>query len=237
MNSVKFFIRLSLKTSYIFIIAFSLISCGKENGSGSKNTADQVSDTKTTINTKDTSSNFIIKYDLSSKRTGKMKFIRDKDKFKQEMDYESGGVKAFSQMFFLNDTVFTVIRSDGRKVGSRSAYKNFMETFTGNELFVGTNGFSKYLDSAKATGREKILGYDCEIFELSDKSTVYVYNRRYPLKIMKAIYIATATELLINPMIDQTEFKLPDDLEYHDKDKRIIKFGTKEDSIAYYNKK
>jgi hypothetical protein len=237
MNSVKFYIRFLLKTAFILIIAFSLISCGKENGSGSKNTADQVSDINSGINTKDTSVNFIIKYDLSGKRIGKMEFIRDKDKFKQEMDYESGGVKAFSQMFFLNDTVFTVIRSDGRKVGSRSAYNNFMQTYSGNELFVGTKDFSKYLDTVLVLGKEKILGYDCEIFELSDKSTVYVYNRRYPLKIMKAIYIATATELLINPMIDQTEFKLPDDLEYHDKDKRIIKFGTKEDSIAYYNKK
>jgi len=237
MNSVKFYIRFSLKTSFIFIIAFCLISCGKENGSGSKNTADQVSDNKSNINTKDTSANFIIKFDLSGKRIGKMKFIRDKDNFLQEMDYESGGVRAFNQMFFLNDTVFTVIRSDGRKVGSRSAYNNFMQTYSGNELFVGTKDFSKYLDTVLVLGKEKILGYDCEIFELSDKSTVYVYNRRYPLKIMKAIYIATATELLINPMIDQTEFKLPDDLEYHDKDKRIIKFGTKEDSIAYYNKK
>ncbi len=237
MNSVKFFIRFSLITAFIFIVSFCISSCGKESSSGSKNTTEQVSDNKSGINTKDTSANFIIKYDLSGKRIGKMKFIRDKDKFKQEMDYESGGVKAFSQMFFLNDTVFTVIRSDGRKVGSRSAYKNFMETFSGNELFVGTKDFSRYLDTLKATGREKILGYDCEIFELSDKSTVYVYNRRYPLKIMKAIYIATATELLLNPMIDQTEFKMPDDLEYHDKDKRIIKFGTKEDSIAYYNKK
>lgn len=237
MNSVKFYIRFSLKTSLILIFAFSLISCGKENGSGSKKTADQVSDNKSSINTKDTSANFIIKYDLSGKRIGKMKFIRDKDNFLQEMDYESGGVRAFNQMFFLNDTVFTVIRSDGRKVGSRSAYKNFIQTFSGNELFVGTKDFSKYLDSAKTSGREKILGYDCEIFELSDKSTVYVYNRRYPLKIMRSIYTATATELLLNPMIDQTEFKLPDDLEYHDKDKRIIKFGTKEDSIAYYNKK
>ncbi len=221
----------------ILFFAFSVYSCGKESNTGSGKTGTGKDSVVESSSKSEIPENFIIKYTLAGKREGKMLMLRNNDKLKIVFDFASGGVSSINEMYLLNDTVFTVIRQGASKVGSRTGYKNFREAYIGNELIIGASGLGKYLENAKVIDKEKVLGYDCDIYELSDRTVVAVYNKKYALKISKPLYIATATSLEIDPEFSQTEFQLPGDVEYHDKDKRIIKFGTKEDSIAYYNKK
>ena len=237
MNFNNSFLKPSLKLYMLVLAALIVSSCGKNSDNGSVKTG-AGNDSLVQTNSKEApKESFDIKYSLVGKREGKMEMIRNNDKLKIVFDFESGGVKSINELYLLNDTVFTVIRQGSSKVGSRTGFKNFKEAYTGNELIIGASELSKYLENTKMIDKEKVLGYDCEIYELSDRTLVSVYNKKYVLKISKPLYIAFATSLTIDPDISPKEFKLPDDLEYYDKDKRIIKFGTKEDSIAYYNKK
>jgi hypothetical protein len=236
MNFNNLFHKSSLKLCLLVLAALIVSSCGKNSGNGSVKTGEGKDSLVQSSKEADKES-FDIKYTLVGKREGKMEMIRNNDKLKIVFDFESGGVKSINELYLLNDTVFTVIRQGPSKVGSRTGFKNFKEAYTGNELIIGASELSKYLENTKMIDKEKVLGYDCEIYELSDRTLVSVYNKKYVLKISKPLYIASATSLTIDPEISPKEFQLPDDLEYYDKDKRVIKFGTKEDSIAYYNKK
>ncbi len=227
----------SLKLYLACLASLFILSCGKSDNNDSVKSA-AGSDTLNKSVTKEVpKENFTIKYELVGKREGKMVMIRSNDKLKIEFDFESGGVKSINQFYLLNDTVYTVIRQGGSKVGSRTGFKNFKEAYTGNELVLGSAELSKYFENTKIKDKEKVLGYDCEIYELSDRTIVSVYNKKYMLRISKPLYQATATSLVIDQDISPDIFELPRDVEYYDKDKKVIKFGTKEDSIAYYNKK
>lgn len=237
MNLFKSDIKSALKFYLVCLTSLFILSCGKSSNndtikSGAGNDSLKQSGIKEVPK-----ENFIIKYELIGKREGKMEMIRNNDKLKIEFDFESGGVKSINQFYLLNDTVYTVIRQGGSKVGSRTGFKNFKEAYTGNELIIGASELSKYFEGSKIKDKEKVLGYDCDIYELSDRTLVSVYNKKYILRISKPLYIATATSLVIDPEFSPKIFELPGDVEYYDKDKKIIKFGTKEDSIAYYNKK
>lgn len=237
MNRSFFLIRTSLRIFAVLLLTAVISSCGKESNTGSGKTGTGKDSVIQSTGKSDIPENFSIKYILNGKREGKMLMLRNNDKLKIVFDFASGGVSSINEMYLLNDTVFTVIRQGASKVGSRTGYNNFKEAYTGNELIIGASGLSKYLENTKVIDKEKVLGYDCDIYELSDRTLVSVYNKKYVLKISKPLYIATAESLTIDPEFSQNEFKLPEDVEYYDKDKRIIKFGTKEDSIAYYNKK
>lgn len=209
------FIQLINLAAIVAVISI-LISCGdsSENKSqGNPSEKKQESETKKNV----LSDNFVIKYNLSGMMEGTMEVLRSGDKLKQIMSSVVMGVQTSTYVYIIDKIVYSIVDISGKSVGMKTDISEYNKTSkTGGEAFTNFNDFEKYLSDKKKTGTEKIIGYDCDIYEIGNGATLSVYDKKYVLKIASSQFTAIATELNTSPKFSDNEFTVPSGIDFRD---------------------
>ncbi len=216
-DNIKFLFRTLIL--FIFIITF----CGKEKTdepkTGSNDTAKTIN---SEVNAGEKTGDFIISYDLEGLLKGKMEIFRSGEKLKQKINSEIMGNKNSNVIYIKDKIVYSVIDVGGKKFGTKTDLGNYNNIKQTGETITDFNEFEKFLDSKNISGSENILGYKCDIYEISDPIRLSVYNKRYILRIKTPEFIATATGLNTSPVFSVNEFDLPADVDFNKTDSKGI---------------
>ena len=215
--------RIALFLLVFFISALIISSCGKEKISEQqKSISDSVkeNDNKITIDTK--SNDFIIVYNLEGLLKGNMEIYRSGDKLKQKINSEIMGNKSTNVVYISDKTVYSVIDVSGKKFGTKTDLGNYNNLKQTGETITDFTEFEKFLDSKTISGTESVLGYKCDIYAVTDAIRLYVFNKKYILKIKTPEFIATATDLNTKPVFTTNEFEIPADINFNKTDTKGI---------------
>jgi hypothetical protein len=76
--------------------------------------------------------------------------------------------------------------------------------------------FRDKLKTYEKTGTEEILGKQCDIYKVNDKSTISVYKDLVPLKIVEGNgrMTMTATKMEVDPKLSDDFFTPPSGIDY-----------------------
>lgn len=188
-------------------------ACNKQNKNETTNKT-EIADTNNRNKEIQLSDNFIISYDLVGKVNGKMQILRKGNLFKQIINSEVMGMQNKNNVYILGSSVYSVTEIAGKKFGIKTNLHDYNTQKQTGETIVDFKEFEKFLNSKKITGSENILGYDCEIYEISDGFYLTVKNKKYIMKIKTPEFTATATTMDTNPSFTLTEFEIPSDIDF-----------------------
>lgn len=230
--------KVNVNTLFYLIIAVIFFSCGKDNKKESTGEKTDTRDTSTVSagsdskNTDLMSNDFIINYDISGKMSGSMSMYRDGDKIKQIMNMEVMGVKTSSNIYIMNDVVYTITDVGGTKFGNKINLDEYnKKNRSTGETITDFKDFEKFLSDKKIIGTEEILGKKCDIYETAKGIDVSIYDKRYILKIKSPEFTAVATEMDPSPTFSANEFEIPDDVNFNSDGKTGFDKGAL-DSLA-----
>lgn len=205
----------------LLMIAVIFFSCGKENkkeSTGGKTDNKDTSSSSAGSDSKKTdmiSNDFIINYDISGKVSGNMSMYRGGDKIKQVMNMEVMGVNTSSNIYIMNDIVYTVTDVGGAKFGNKINLDEYnKKNRSTGETITDFKDFEKFLADKKIIGTEEILGKKCDIYETAKGVDVSIYDKKYILKIKSPEFTAVATEMDPSPTFASNEFEIPRDVEF-----------------------
>ena len=218
MKNTIIFNRLSyLNISLVLIFMLSAIfifSCGKKNEN--VKTEDKSSTEKSTSTDEiSPSSSFMVTFDITGKVTGKTKNYYDNKKMRVDNEMSIGGQKISSQVISDGEWVYIISEYGGKKMGMKMNVKYYTE----DQQKKGEFDISSFRDKLKTyqkTGTEEILGKQCDIYKVNDKTTISVYKDMIPLKVVATggdmTMVATSYE--INPKVPDDFFTPPSGVEY-----------------------
>ena len=218
MKNTIIFNRLSyLNISLVLIFMLSAIfifSCGKKNEN--VKTEDKSSTEKSTSTDEiSPSSSFMVTFDITGKVTGKTKNYYDNKKMRVDNEMSIGGQKISSQVISDGEWVYIISEYGGKKMGMKMNVKYYTE----DQQKKGEFDISSFRDKLKTyqkTGTEEILGKQCDIYKVNDKTTISVYKDMLPLKVVATggdmTMVATSYE--INPKVPDDFFTPPSGVEY-----------------------
>lgn len=211
---------------FLMIIAAGINSCDKEaeKKNSQNNIKEKKSDTGKSLKVSD---DFIISYDLQGRINGKMQIFRSGNNFKQVINSDIMGMHNNNYIYIRDNIVYTITEIGGKKFGSKATLQEYNLSKHTGETIIDLKEFEKFLSAKKVTGSEKILGYDCEVYDLGDSYYLAVYDKKCILKIMTPEFMATATKLEMNPSIAVNEFVIPADVDF----KNINPGGLKKESL------
>lgn len=215
MNTLKKVKKYNLHV-YLSVLSLVLIlSCGKKNEETSQQQKQETNSGKNEITSSGKiSDKFVINYDLIGKMTGKMQIFREENKLKQNINSEIMGMANKNAIYIIDNSVYSVTEIGGKKFGMKTSLGEFNSQKQTAETIVNFKEFEQFLDSKKVTGNENILGYNCDIYDAGNGVFLYVYNKRYLLKMRTPEFQATATEINVNPTFAANEFELPKDVDF-----------------------
>lgn len=153
--------------------------------------------------------NSVISYKLTGALNGKMTIYRNGKELKQIIESEIMGMQNRNEIFVKENTVYSITELGGKKMATKTAIDNYNNSKPTGETIADTREFERLLNARKVTGNEQILGYDCEIYEVSDNTFLSVANKQLILKIKSPQLIAEATEVSLLPSGDGSIFELP----------------------------
>lgn len=230
-DRIKFLLRIFV--FFIFVIA----SCGKEKTVETKTAStDSLKTPESKVDAGGITTDFIISYDLEGLLKGKMEIFRNGDRLKQKINSEIMGNKNSNVIYIKDKIVYSVIDVGGKKFGTKTDLVNYNSIKQTGETITDFNEFEKFLDSKKITGTENILGYKCDIYEISDPIRLSVYNKRYIMKIKTPEFIATATNLNTRPVFSENEFEVPLDVNFNKTDSKGIDSRTLDSIVSKIRK-
>jgi hypothetical protein len=194
--------------------AIFIFSCGKKNEN--VKTEDKSSTEKSTSTDEiSPSSSFMVTFDITGKVTGKTKNYYDNKKMRVDNEMSIGGQKISSQVISDGEWVYIISEYGGKKMGMKMNVKYYTE----DQQKKGEFDISSFRDKLKTyqkTGTEEILGKQCDIYKVNDKTTISVYKDMIPLKVVATggdmTMVATSYE--INPKVPDDFFTPPSGVEY-----------------------
>lgn len=216
-NTIKFNKVSYLGLSFILIVMLSALfffSCGKKN-ENVKTEDKSTTEKSTSTDEISPSSSFMVTFDITGKVTGKTKNYYDNKKMRVDNEMSMGGQKMSSQVISDGEWVYIISEYGGKKMGMKMNVKYYTE----DQQKKGEFDISSFRDKLKTyqkTGTEEILGKQCDIYKVNDKTTISVYKDMIPLKVVATggdmTMVATSYE--INPKVPDDFFTPPSGVEY-----------------------
>ncbi|HQY51566.1 MAG TPA: hypothetical protein PK294_09665 [Ignavibacteria bacterium] len=233
MKNLHLIFRSNLKGFIVLFLALStltLYSCGKD---GDK--SDSVSDKKSEETSEDSkdddgkssgdlemSDDFVLTYQLQGALNGEMTMYRSGKKLKQEMNTDIMGMKSISQVYIIDNFVFTVTEVNGKKMGVKTNIKDYNKKKQTAETITDPKEFENYLADKKVTGSENILGKNCDIYDMGNGTEMSIHNKMYVMRIKSPEFMAVATKFDNSPSFSDDIFEIPEDVNF-----RSINTGEK----------
>jgi len=211
-----------LTFSFILFICVNLISCGNEKKPDTQNNIETPA-TDTNKKSVESSNNFIAVYDLKGMVNGTMTIYKSGNNLRQKIDTEIMGMKNSSNIYIVNGVVYNVNEIGDKKSGNKTNLKEYNASKQTGETITDFREFEKFISGKKVVGTENILGFNCDIYDMGSGITISVFNKKYILKIKNAGFMAVATNLDMNPVIDSNEFQIPKDVDFKSSDPSKIK--------------
>lgn len=227
--------------AFIFFIMILSFNCGKkeEQNVTKQEKTDQTpesSGNKVTSESNFSGEDFHIKYKTEGIIDGTMDIIKSGNKFKQKMDVDVKGIKSKTDVFVLENEVYTVTDLAGMKTGFKTDLAEYNKKKQIGENFSDFRDLKNYLKDKKKTGEEEIIGYKCDVIETDQGISLSVYDNKYVLKIKGPQFTATATALEKNPKVSSDEFEIPKDVDFSKKDPGAMSKEKIKDLINKYKK-
>lgn len=222
MNSTNLFKKETVKLFFIVICFSCLYSCSKENKNEPQSTKTETPKTENSNKSANLSNDFIVSYNLEGKLAGKMEIYRSGDMLRQNMNTEIMGMQTDNVIYILDKTVYSIINVAGKTIGTKTDLSNYNASKETGETITDFKEFEKFLDSKKVTGTENILGYNCDVYDISKDVKLSVYNKRYILKIQAQEFMAVATALNTSPSFSKEEFEVPKDVDFKTTDMKEL---------------
>jgi hypothetical protein len=211
----------SIGSSLILILLFSMfvmLSCGKKDESTIKGDSEKKDDSKVENITENTP----VHYEMEA--TGEMRGTWDVwakgKKAYVKMNYEVAGQNMKSEMWMVDDMMYTVTDMAGKKMGMKMNPKEWAQE---NEKKKDFNPMS-FKDGCKdceKIGEEEVIGKKCDIYQDKNGIKYSVYEGKVPLKIVMPKMTMQAKKLEVDMKIDDSMFDPPKDVEYIEMDKMM----------------
>ena len=222
------------------LLVFFSLSCGQKeqavNKEEKKQTAGETSEDASTSGNKMSAEDFHIKYKTEGIINGTMDIIKSGDKFKQKMNVDVKGIKSVTDVFVLENEVYTVTDIAGMKTGFKTDLSEYNQRKQKSENFTDFRDLKSYLKDKKKTGEEEILGYKCDVIETDKGISLSVYEDKYVLKISGPQFTATATALEKNPTVSAAEFEVPKDVDFSKKGSDVMSKEKIKEMLDKYKK-
>lgn len=206
----------------ILFIGVNLNSCGNEKKSEPQNKSETpVEDNKEKSLGSDNS--FIINYNLTGMMKGTMTIYKNGNSIRQKINSEVMGMKNTVNTYIVNDEVYNVTEIGDKKMGNKTSLKEYNAMKQTGETITDFKEFEKFISGKKVVGTENIIGHNSDIYDMGNGMSISVYEKKYILKIKNAEFMAVATMLDINPVINLNEFEIPKDVDFKSIDPSKIK--------------
>ena len=213
-HPVIFIISASIIISISLISSLLFFSCGKEDKTEPTGNKTKAPETISSPNDNAASNDFVIKYDLEGIMKGNMEIFRSGKKLKQNISSEIMGTQSNNIIYVLDGNVYSIIDIGGKKFGTKTDLESYNKLKQTGETITDFAEFEKFLSNKKISGTDIVLGKKCDIYNLSDGIDIFVFNKRYILKIKTPEFMATATSINTNPTFSGNEFVLPADIDF-----------------------
>jgi hypothetical protein len=209
--SLNLFLALLLSSLIMF-------NCGKKDKSTINGDSEKKEESKTETITESTP----IHYEMEA--TGEMKGTWDVwakgKKAYVKMNYEVAGQNMKSEMWMVDDMMYSVTDLAGKKMGMKMNPKEWAKE---NEQKKDFNPMS-FKDGCKdceKIGEEEVIGKKCDIYQDKNGIKYSVYEGKIPLKIVMPKMTLQAKKLEVDTKIDDSMFELPKDVEFIEMDKMM----------------
>ena len=196
---------------FILILTALLSSCGDDEQKVQTQKSQPV---KTSSESKESGDNTSITYALSGAINGTMTIKRNGSELKQLIDSEMMGMKSRNEIYIKGDLAYSITEVAGKKMAMKTSLKEYNNRKLTGETIADPKEFQRLLEGKKVTGNEKILGYDCEIFDLGNNVFLSVADKKHILRIKSPEFLAVATDLQKMPQDSGSEFELPAGVEF-----------------------
>jgi hypothetical protein len=209
---IGFYLFLTLMLS-----AFIMVSCGKKDESIKDD-----SEKKEDSNIENITESTPVHYEMEA--TGEMKgnwdvWAKGKKAY-VKMNYEVGGQSMKSEMWMVDEMMYTVTDLAGKKMGMKMNPKEWAQE---NEKKKDFNPMS-FKDGCKdceKIGEEEVIGKKCDIYQDKNGIKYSVYEGKVPLKIVMPRMTLQAKKLEVDVKMDDSMFDPPKDVEYMEMDKMM----------------
>lgn len=225
MKNLHSIFKINFKNFIVIFLATStltLYSCGKD-GDKTDSDTDKKSE-ETSENSKDDdgsssgdmdmSDEFVLTYQLQGAMNGEMTMYRSGKKLKQEMNTEIMGMKSLSQVYIIDNFVFTVTEVNGKKMGVKTNIKDYNKKKQTAETITDPREFENYLADKKIKGSENILGRNCDIYDMGNGTEMSIHNKMYVMRIKSPEFMAVATKFDNSPSFSEDIFEIPADVNF-----------------------
>ncbi|MBS1518693.1 MAG: hypothetical protein JSS91_11455 [Bacteroidetes bacterium] len=206
---------------FVLIIFSTLLftSCGKEDkktGTSENQKTEEKKETPEGTSSGDLkpSDDFVITFSLQGAMNGEMTMYRSGKKLKQEISSDVMGMKNKTEVYIIDNFVFTVTDINGKKMGIKTDIQDYNKKKQTAETITDPKEFENYLADKKITGSENILGMNCDIYDMGNNTSLSIHDKRYVLKIKSPQFVATATRFEGKPSFSGKEFEIPADVNF-----------------------
>ncbi len=192
----------------MIVLAF-ISSCGNEE---QKMQTQKPQSGNATNESKEIGDNTSITYALSGAINGTMTIKRNGTELKQLIDSEMMGMKSRNEIYIKGDIAYSVTEVAGKKMAMKTSLKEYNNRKMTGETIADPKEFQRLLEGKKIAGNEKILGYDCEVYDLGNNVFLSVAGKKHILRIKSPDFLAVATNMQAMPQNSAAEFELPTDV-------------------------
>lgn len=217
----------------MIVVAF-LSSCGNDKQEVQTQRPQTGSSTS---ESKEIGDNTSITYALSGAINGSMTIKRNGTELKQLIDSEMMGMKSQNTIFIKGDLAYSITEVAGKKMAMKTSLKEYNNRKMTGETIADPKEFKRLLEGKKISGNEKLLGYECEIYDLGNNVFLSVADKKHILKIKSPEFLAVATNIQAMPQNSASEFELPTDVVFKMVNPRDAPGEAKLDSLMKELKK
>ncbi len=196
---------------FLFIVLTFLASCGNEE---QKLQTQKPQTGSSTTESKEIGDNTSITYALSGAINGSMTIKKNGTELKQLIDSEMMGMKSQNTIFIKGDLAYSITEVAGKKMAMKTSLKEYNNRKMTGETIADPKEFKRLLEGKKVSGNEKLLGYDCEIYDLGNNVFLSVADKKHILRIKSPEFLAVATNIQAMPQNSASEFELPTDVDF-----------------------
>lgn len=220
MEKIK--VKLSFTAVLVLMISCLMItSCGKENNDKTENDKNKSESQSTAeVQKLKNADKFTVHYDVKGMMNGKMDIMRDGNKLKQVINTNVMGLNTINTIYILDNVAYSVTDAAGQKFATKSDIKEYNLKKNSGETIVDFKEFEDFLSKKTVTGKENVLGYECDVYDVGGGLSMSVYDKKYVLKINNPQFMATATGIDVQPNFAANEFTLPPDIDFNNPGKK-----------------
>ena len=213
----------------LLIIALFVFACGKKD---STDTTTSNKEGKTTTENKETPSSddgegVQISYKMTGPVEGTMTMYREGKNFRTDMKQSVMGQSMENTMYSDGDYMYMLINMMGQKQAMKMKMDQSAAGKPNSPNDIDYYNLEKNLDKYEKVGSEKVLGKDCDIYKISEGTTISVHDKQYAMKITSGEMVIEATEFKETDVPDDV-LKIPTNVEFKEMDPKGLKNEVKD---------